>query len=189
MEDTNDIVTFMKQLQMNMTKISEDIKLSNEKIGKDIKESREEMQGEMQHLNQKIDLVNDKTEKLIGDVENVKVVSDNRFKRMEERMMEMEKEQTNIDRQKRKREDIVNREKEAEAKATKENMDSQPAGRNGDKMSYADRTKNDKVEELPFKSQWARQMSQTSLAKQLEQVTRDAKRMEDEAAQPLRSKP
>ena len=71
MEVSNDtLVAFMKSMQVNVDKISAEIKMSNKKLGKEIKEGREEFRSEMEHLNKKIDNVSNETEKLKNEMRN-----------------------------------------------------------------------------------------------------------------------
>ena len=172
--DNDALTNFMEKMQMNVEKISKDIKKSNEKLGKEIKESREELREEMKHLNNKIDEVKMKTDGLKGDVENVKKASEDRFTRMEMRLDQVEKEKEKQVIQKRKRDELMEK---------VENVDIQLVG--SAVKSYADKLKASKevpeaTQEVQFKSTWAHMMSQVSLEDQLKKANEAANRMEGE---------
>ena len=108
-----------------------------------------------------------------------------RFNKMEMRIEEMEKNNEKTDLQKRKRKEQEN-----------EKLHNQPAGKNTPtdqpcKTSYADRAKptnvksmeKEIVEEIRYKSTWARNMSQKNLEEQLIQATKDAQGMEEEGGE------
>ena len=179
-----DLTEFMRQIQIQMKanadNINDNIKQSNIKLEREIKESRQELKQEITSLNMKINEVSKDTEKIKETVVVNKGESEKRFNRMEERIEEIVKEGNKQSQQKRKREEII-------AKNVDKTVTSQP-----EEKSYASRLKNnkedDKIEKLEFKSTWARQMSQLSLEKQLEEVSKAAEKMERDGEYPERGR-
>ena len=195
-EVTNaDLVKFLTAMQVNAEKMNTElrgeIKSSKDTIEKQIKAGNEQVKAELRSLNSKIDEVKGETEMLKIDNEKIKVqimkTNDEnvgRFSKMEARFKQFEVEKKKLLEEETKRKELRKKlvDKEAEKHVDKPDMTIpaiQPEG-----TSYAARTKTkdsqDKevVEELKFKSTWARQVSQVSLEKQLEMATKAAERME-----------
>ena len=180
-----DLERFMKQMQLNVSTISESIKSSNDDLGRQIRERSDEVKIEIKQLNAKFDeeikAVKEASKKIEETVRNSNEDNSNRMERMETRLDKMEHENRNILQQKRKRDDILQAEKENTAP-----MKVQPAGITGklcDKMKA--NTDNENMEtvktnEPVYKSTWAKMMSQVSLESQLQAATEAAQRMEDE---------
>ena len=76
----------MKQMQVNVEKLTKDIKKeiksSNEKLGQEIRESREEMKEELRTVNSKIEVIKSDTDKVMKDNEDTTA----RLKRMEDKI-------------------------------------------------------------------------------------------------------
>ena len=179
---STDLVAFMKQMQMSMNTITNQIKTSNEALGLQIKNSKEELKIEIATLSNKfekeIEEVKEDSKILKEEVKNVKIGNDEnkeRLKRMEDRLGKIEKEKDKLEKQKRKR-DVIEKDSVAEKPAI------QPAG-----SSYSDKLKISTITEPivaeiepVYKSTWAKKMSQISLEQQLIAATEAAQRLEVE---------
>ena len=173
------LVEFMRQIQ---SQIKANVETINDNIKREIREGTNEMKAEIIGLNKKIEGVAEETEKIKNVVNTNIVTNKSRFQKMETRLDEIVNESQKQVKQKRKRDTLEGKivEKSAAAVAF------QPTG-----TSYAKVVKQNEtatVEDLQFKSSWARQMSQQSLEKQLEQVSIDAARMENEGLEKMRSR-
>ena len=168
-----------------------------QQIRKDIKESNDNLKGEiykgMNKLNTEIAAVNKKIDNLKIDGDAVKKqVGDNheeakmRFARMETRMDAFDKEREKQDLQKRKRNVIVGQKTSDPAGGKIATTQSEvESGRKysdiaGGNRSEAIQPEIEKVEEIQFRSSWAKQMSQVSLEQQLVKATEAAAKMERE---------
>ena len=187
---SEDIVKIMKAMEVNMEKLTKEIKVeiknSNETLGEKIEESREEMRTEMKKMNGKIETVIEDTENLKKENEKVrrevkKVGDENekRMKRMEGRMEEYEQNKRDLERQEMKRKELEKLtlvEKDGGKKKTYSDVTGQPEGR-------TNKDNQPTVEVVEFKSSWARQMSQANLEKQLRLASEAAARVEKEGGE------
>ena len=180
----DDMTRFLKAMRENMEtftiEIKKEIKTGNDNLEDQIKASRIEMKKELLGMNRIIEEVRNDANETKAENEKFKnnIMKENdknreRLERMESRMTKFDKENRKQREEENKREMI---EKETDRNKEKNYVKAaavQPAGR------MDDDNKTEKTEEIIFKSNWARQMSQVNLEKQLQLATEAAARMED----------
>ena len=177
--DQDDLVTFMKKMQMSVETITKEIKRSNEDLGREIRESRQELKVEIKLINSKlgaeIEEIRKETKTVRREVADARKEGKERMSIMEGRLKELETETKRQETNKRKREELL-------ADNHSPAVLIEPAGLN---YSEAVKPKTQKatkdIETEPvYKSSWARRMSQVSLETQLKVATEAAAKLENQ---------
>ena len=191
--DLTEFMKSMREMKMSVDGMGRD-------LGREIRDSKEEIKDEIQRMNEKIDrevkAVKEGTENLKKDLTEVRKENNDRMKRMEDRMGKIEAGGDNLEKQKRKRDEIemksddriqptgrtyreIVKQKQDTTTDIAEQVKVHPNGsesKNAEKEVPAVENTSKSPE---YKSTWARQMSQISLETQLKIATDAAARLEE----------